>query len=192
MREGIEIRSVQVPPELRADGDGLPKIGGYALILDSVEYVFGFSERFRPGAFDLATNRDVRALVEHDPTKLLGRTKNGTLALSIDERGLLSEITPPDTTLARDTVASIRRGDIDGQSIGFRVLADEWHLQDDEMFRDIIKAELFDVSVTANPVYTNTDVAVRSRDAFVKSLEDEGADLRAFRQRLIVLDLEIG
>ena len=65
----------------------------------------GFFEYVRPRAFDraLASGADVRALVEHDPARIIGRTRAGNLKLSIDDRGLKVDITPPDTTIVSVT-----------------------------------------------------------------------------------------
>ena len=74
--------------ELRAD-DGDGTIQGYAAVFDSPSLnLGGFREIVRPGAFTQSVQRDdVRALFNHDPNFVLGRTKSGTLALLEDERG---------------------------------------------------------------------------------------------------------
>jgi len=152
--------------ELRvADGDA-PTISGYAAVYDSPTDIGGFREVVMPGAFDasLARNDDVRALVGHDPDKILGRNKAGTLEMRSDERGLAVTISPPDTQVGRDVVESIKRGDLDGMSFGFMVDAEEWRDAGD--LRELHAVSLFDVSVVTYPAYQDTTVATRSRDTW--------------------------
>lgn len=162
-----ERRSMQ-GVELRADGDGLPMIEGYAAVFDSLSVnLGGFRERIDKGAFaaSLAAGADVRALVDHDPAKIIGRNKSGTLAVSEDERGLKVSIKPPDTSVGRDVVESIRRGDLDSMSFGFVAKDDEVRHDGGETIRVLRAVDLFDVSVVAYPAYQDTAVAVRSIQA---------------------------
>ena len=80
----MERRSLAVAAELRIadDENKRPKIVGYAAVFNSsTEILRSFSEVVRPGAFadSLARDDDVRALVDHDPSKILGRISAGTL-----------------------------------------------------------------------------------------------------------------
>jgi len=166
-----ETRSLPVA-ELRVDGEGKErKISGYASVFnkDSLPLGFGsFVERIAPGAFTdvLASDTlDVRALVNHDPSQVIGRSTAGTLDLSENKRGLKVSITPPDTQLARDLMVSIERRDIDQMSFGFRVGEEEWEFSEnpDKMDKRTITqvAELLDVSVVAFGAYPDTSVGVR-------------------------------
>ena len=85
-------------------------------------------ERIAPGAFDRAIREDdVRSFFNHDANIVLGRNRAGTLKLSVDERGLIFEATPPDTQLVRDQVlAPLSRGDVSGASFMFDVLRQTW------------------------------------------------------------------
>ncbi|KAA6031356.1 HK97 family phage prohead protease, partial [Pantoea sp. F_11] len=84
---GGEIRAAQ--------DDGEPtRIVGYGSVFDTLsEVIFGFREIIKPGAFDNVLGDDVRALFNHDPNFILGRSAAGTLALSVDDKGLRYEIT---------------------------------------------------------------------------------------------------
>ena len=164
----IERRYVQ-NLELRADGDEPPKITGYAAVFNALSVPLGgFRESIRKGAFKrtLKAKADVRALVNHDPNLIIGRSLAGTLTLKEDDHGLLVEIDPPDTTAGRDVVESIRRGDIDGMSFGFQTVKDSWEYSADgtDDRRELLDVELFDVSPVTFPAYPDTDVAVRSQD----------------------------
>ena len=110
--------------------DGKPEIVGYAtkfipaMSLD----LGGWFEQIAPHCFDacLANNPDVRALWNHDPNHVLGRSTANTLRLSVNNTGLLYEIDPPDTTMARDLLVSLSRGDVTQSSFGFVADDDSW------------------------------------------------------------------
>lgn len=163
----VERRVFESGVELRSSGDGKRKIVGYAAKFNSrsVE-LWGFVEEIAPGAFDRALREahDVRALVDHDPSRILGRSKAGTLRLSVDEAGLVSEIDPPDTQASRDIQVSLERGDVTGMSFGFRVISDEWRTDGKMPLRTIRDLELFDVSVVTYPAYPATEVSMRAQE----------------------------
>lgn len=159
----IERRAFKVS-ELRAIGDENPKIDGYAAVFNQLsEDLGGFREQIAPGAFTNTIKRaDVRALWNHDPNYPLGRSKSGTLSLEEDETGLLFAIDPPDTQYARDLIVSMKRGDVDQMSFGFRTLKDHWEQSGDKVIRTLIEVELFDVSPVTYPAYPQTSANVRS------------------------------
>ena len=161
--EQDEKRYLQV--EFRVEGIEEPKIVGYASVFgQKSEDLGGFTEIVRPGAFRKTIKEsDVRALLNHDPNYVLGRNKSGTLELKEDSTGLKMTITPPDTQWARDLMTSIKRGDIDQASFGFRTVKDEWRTEDGKQIRELVEAKLFDVSVVTQPAYPQTSVAVRSK-----------------------------
>jgi HK97 family phage prohead protease len=152
--------------ELRGEGEER-KIVGYAAKFNSRSVdLGGFVEILDPGAFNRAIEeaQDVRALVDHNPTLILGRTKSGTLSLSIDETGLLSTINPPETQAGRDIKESVGRGDVTGMSFSFRVMpdGDYWRKEDDRLVRHVRDVELYDVSVVTYPAYPATEVSLRA------------------------------
>jgi HK97 family phage prohead protease len=149
--------------ELRQEPGESLKIRGYAAVFNQLsEPLYGFRERILPGAFKKSIDADVRALVGHDPSQIIGRTKSKTLILREEDHGLYTEIDPPNTQLGRDTVESIKRGDLDQMSFGFQVVKDEWKHEERELVRELVAVDLFDVSVVAFPAYTQTEVSVRS------------------------------
>lgn len=153
-----------------AETEGGPtKIIGYASVFDSRSELIGgsFREVIKPGAFDDVLNDDVRALFNHDPNFILGRSTSGTLALSVDDKGLRYEIDAPQTQTIRDLVlAPMQRGDITQSSFGFRVARDgeRWYQDEDGVVvREISRfSRLFDVSPVTYPAYQEADSAVRS------------------------------
>lgn len=155
------------PNSLRADGDSR-KIRGHAIVFDTKSVnLGGFREIIRREAVDrtLREALDVRALVDHDSAKILGRTRAGTLALRADSRGLAVEIDPPDTTAARDILESVRRGDVTGMSFAFRVPegGDDWRQEGDEIIREVFDMHISEVSIVTFPAYTETDVHMAKR-----------------------------
>lgn len=164
---GIERRTAPAT-ELRVvmEGDA-PKFDGYAAMFNAdSQDLGGFIERIAPGAFaDVLPTADTRALFNHNPDYVLGRTTAGTLALREDQRGLHMLNSPPDTQWARDLRVSVDRGDVSQMSFGFRVKSDTWEKRDGVIVRTINKvADLLDVSIVTYPAYPDTSVAARSLD----------------------------
>ena len=179
-RPEIETRRIPVAPaelELRAaddqaDGSKAPVIIGYASVFDSLsEDLGGFREIVKPGAFTrtLREGADVRALVDHDPSRVLGRAKAGTLRMSVNAKGLRVEIDPPDTTAGRDILTSIKRGDVDGMSFAFRTVLDEWRMEGPVVIRELLDVDLVDASVVTYPAYPATEVGLRSLDIYKRA-----------------------
>jgi len=139
---GIEYRYLP-KAELRISSiDGKHKIIGYPAVFNSLSLdIFGFKERVKPGAFrrTLSERADVRALINHNPSMILGRSKAGTLALREDGQGLLAIIDPPDTSIAKDIIESISRGDIDGMSIGFLPVDERWIKEGGMNVRELVE-----------------------------------------------------
>jgi len=157
-------RRPPVNAEFRADPE-TGVIRGYAALFNTPTELWGFNERIAPGAFTKTLNdgADVRALFNHDPNYVLGRTTAGTLKLWEDERGLMYEIAPQDTGVGKDIVASIKRGDVTQSSFGFYIEKEEWEYKDGEPDMRVIKeARLFDVSPVTFPAYEETTVYARS------------------------------
>jgi len=186
--DGFERRFFACPKiELRAgETDDSPQVlVGYAALYDELsEDLGGFRERIAPGAFAKSLGGDVRALFNHDPNLIIGRTKSKTLTLSEDQRGLRAEITLPNTSAARDLLESVQVGNVDQMSFGFRTRSDSWDEVDGKIVRTLLEVELFDVSPVTFPAYPQTEIAKRSMDAWnldrspdVPDYSDEGRKL---------------
>ena len=101
------------PLEFRAaSDDGAGTISGYAAVFDKLSVnLGGFREQIAPGAFDGRLNDDVRALFNHDPNRILGRTASGTLTLKIDEVGLRYTVDPlPESAADEAAVCGFETG----------------------------------------------------------------------------------
>lgn len=158
--------------EKRAEGKVVQadagKIIGYAAVYGPLsEDLGGFRERIDQRAFSKTledTAADVRAFVDHDYSKVLGRRSVGTLQLSTDEQGLRVEITPPDTSYANDLRKLLERGDVSQMSFGFLVRpgGESWGADDQGKIRTLTDVELIEVSVVTIPAYPDTSAAIRS------------------------------
>lgn len=154
----IEQRSVT---EYRAQGRTL---AGYAATFGQAARIGSFTESIRAGAFtqSLATGGDILALVDHDATRVLGRTRTGTLKLAEDSRGLAFEIDVPDTAAGRDVLTMAERGDLGGMSFGFLVTDEDWQGNR----RELRTVDLREISVVnAWPAYDGTSIAARAARA---------------------------
>jgi len=178
-----ERRVIASAPELRAEAeqDGLPRrLVGYAAVFDKPALIgkgkLRFRERIAPGAFTKTIQEaDVRLLVNHDPSPVLARTKNGTLRLAEDDIGLRVEahldVDNPDVV---SVVRQIARGDVDQMSFAFDVIREEWNMEVDPPERVIREVRLWDVSVVTFPAYKETTVHVRMDDRIQRELEARG------------------
>lgn len=161
-------------------------IRGYAAVFGKYSNnLGGFREIIQPGAFSDVLENDVRALFNHDPNHVLGRTLSGTLRVFQDDVGLGYEVDLPDTQTARDLAVSIERGDVSQSSFAFTIAQGgaSWG-EDDEVgyTRTISKvARLYDVSPVTYPAYPDASVAARSLEEY-RSHQSTGAD-QAERER---------
>jgi hypothetical protein len=168
MTNDYEIRVIEASDlELRIGEAGQPsKLTGYAVVYNSLSAdLGGFKERVLPGAFKTALSggQDIRALVDHDPSKLLGRTSNNTLRLSEDDKGLRFEIDLPDTSYAKDAKALVDRKDVRGMSFGFTVPTGGQRLikENNANIRELTNINLKEVTVTSIPAYGATSIESR-------------------------------
>lgn len=158
----IEKRGGILGVETRAAEDKRTLVG-YAAVFNSPAEIGGWwVETIAPGAFASQVNEDVRALVDHDTGKVIGRTKAGTLRLSEDAKGLRAEIDLPNTTVGNDLWELVERGDVSGMSFGFSVTKQEWDDTVDPPKRTILAVELSEVSAVAFPAYDDTTIGKRS------------------------------
>lgn len=148
--------------EIRAKGR---RLEGYAATFGTETRIAErFTEVIAPGAFaaSLKTSGDILALVDHDPARMLARTRSGTLRLSEDSHGLAFSLDVPDTTAGRDVLALAERGDLGGMSFGFSVRKGGEIWQGDH--RELRAVDLYEVSiVSAFPAYPETSIAARAR-----------------------------
>lgn len=176
----MEMERRYLPVEVRVfDEDDGPHIRGYGAVFNELsEEMFGWRERIERGAFSKTlTEADVRSLWNHEALYVLGRTGAGTLTLRQDERGLYYDATPPDTQWARDLMVSIRRGDVNQASFGFRTIRDRWEQNDEgNVTRTLLEVALLDVGPVTFPAYPQTSAEARAMAlSFANDGEGDGA-----------------
>jgi len=120
----------------------------------------GYREKVAAGAFAGVLEDDVRALLNHDPNQVLGRTKSGTLRLFDEQRGLRFELDLPDSPLGENMRSAVRRGDLDGASFRFEVGDEDWN--GDVRTVKSVKA-LRDVTLATYPAYPTASVELRTK-----------------------------
>lgn len=142
------------------------RVEGYAALFNTETDLGEFRERIAPGAFrrTLDSRRNVRALYDHRSGDVLGTTQAATLELKEDAKGLRFALELPDTTVGRDVAELVKRGDVAGCSFGFRVApgGDRWEQRDGKSIRTLTDVDLAEVTLTADPAYADTEVALRS------------------------------
>lgn len=166
-----EIRSVE--------GESSRHIVGYALLFNVRSVQLGdFTEVIMPEALndEILKRSDVLALLNHDISRgVLARSRNGegSLTLTIDEKGLRYEFDAPNTALGDELVEGIKRGDIRNSSFSFLVKRDEWQQTPEGGYLRIIHEfdQLFDISPVYQPAYDETSVDCRGLDRFKEEIE---------------------
>lgn len=172
-REVRQMRSIASKFETREENDEMIIEGYFAVFNSNYEIWPGMSESIAPGAFKNALAGDIRALINHDTTLVLGRTAAKTLEVSEDERGLWGRIriNPKDSD-AVNLYERVKRGDVSQCSIGFDIVSEETEFFDNGDIHWTIKEinPLYEVSCCTFPAYesTNIDARTRQRDDILK------------------------
>ena len=163
-----QTRSLQTELKTRAEPDAQDMYieGYFAVFGRETELWPGAFEEIAPGAFDETLNNDIRALINHDTTLVLGRNKAGTLELKADSYGLWGRIKiNPNDTDAVNLYERVKRGDVDQCSFGFNILEEITDWRDDGTVKwTITKIDLHEVSVCTFPAYEDTGVQARKAE----------------------------
>lgn len=174
-----EYRTMQIRKSEEPAEEKDYKVRGYASTFepyvlfeqDGIKY----SEQIDATAFDEADMSDVVFLYNHEGM-VFARQKNGTLTLSTDDHGLLSEADLGSTTQSRELYEAIQSGLVDQMSFAFTVADDEY---DKKTHTRIIHriGKVFDVSAVSIPANPTTDIAtVSARSYFDGVIEMEQAE----------------
>lgn len=190
-----ERRTIATDLEIRVDGDTGVVIGGHAPVWNRYsQNLGGFVEQVAPGATTKTiAEADIRGLLNHDPSLLLGRNKANTMRLVEDNIGLDFSIDVPDTTPGRDLVVSARRGDINGSSFSFNVVGGgvEWGFTDDDFpLRTLTEIKLYDVGPVTFPAYLDSESGLRSADARAEAFAGLVTERRSIDEILEAVDAD--
>lgn len=186
----IELRTNEA--QLSSKEDGTLKVSGYVNKTNEPSEVLGTSKKFiekiSKGAFSRAISRakEIDFLAEHSSEKLLSSTRNGSLYLKEDDKGLWIEATITPTSYGKDTYELIKSGIFRNMSFGFKSVKDSWKAIENGLYeRTIHDLELFEVSVVKTPAYSQSTISarnlqVRSVDEIIKNIrvEKEGNNMR--------------
>ncbi len=151
----------------REDENNNTAIEGYfAVFNDIYDMGYGITESIAPGAFSDTLAGDVRALINHDTTLVIGRTSAHTLTLSEDAHGLWGSIDiNPNDTDAMNQYHRTKRGDVNQCSIGFEIIEEDAEYRDDGTVHFTIrKIKLHEVSCCTFPAYESTGISARAKE----------------------------
>ncbi|PEF42407.1 phage major capsid protein [Bacillus wiedmannii] len=165
----LELRQIDVELSGVKEESGELLVSGYVNQTGQWSQPLGrenrFIERIESGTFTRALQRgnDVHFLAEHDNAKLLASTKNGSLQLREDDKGLYMEARISPTTWGKDYHQLIQDGLLTNMSFGMQVEKDKWDKRDDGTYqRTISDLHLAEVSVVRNPAYVQSSIQARS------------------------------
>lgn len=166
-REIRQVRACASEFKTRQDGEQLIIEGYFAVFNSNYDIFPGASESIAPGAFDNTLSGDIRALINHDTTLVLGRTKAGTLELRVDSHGLWGKIIiNPNDVDAMNLYERVKRGDVDQCSFGFDIVAEETDYREDGSIHwTITEVVLYEVSCCTFPAYEQTSISAREKQA---------------------------
>lgn len=176
-----QTRTLETKFTTRED-NGTPQIEGYFALFNSVyDMGGGMSESIAKGAFTSSMGNDVRALINHDTTLVLGRTSAGTLSLTQDAMGLYGviNINPKDSD-AMNLYERVKRGDVSQCSFGFDIINEDTEIKDDDSIHWTIKdLYLYEVSPVTFPAYKDTAISARAEQREdIKKRKNEAWKLR--------------
>lgn len=158
--------------------EGKMIIEGYAVVFDSPA-THGFTEIIDRNAFNGCDMKDVPLKYNHDDSHLiLARTRNNSLQLIVDDKGLKIRAELIDTTSNIDIYKSIQAGLLDKMSFAFTVAEEDWDYSTDT--RTILAIDkLYDVSVVDVPFYDTTSIYARA----LSTLENGKKELENLKEQ---------
>ena len=147
-------------------------VEGYAAVFDSPTVLFEYDgveykEQICRGAFDGCQMSDVIFNYNHEG-KVLARTRNKTLELSIDEKGLKIRARLDGTEEGRRLYEEIKGGYVDRMSFAFTVREESFDTAEHQWNVRKIK-RLYDTSAVSIPAYDDT--SIEARKSFILEAE---------------------
>lgn len=189
MDEMRRVRAIPANFETRESEDELSISGYFSVFNQPYEIAPGMTESVAPGAFSNTLGEDIRALINHDSTLVLGRSKAHTLELHEDDHGLWGKVTinryDGD---AMNLYNRVKRGDVDQCSFGFDIIKQDSEIRDDGSIHWTIReVKLYEVSACTFPAYEQTSISARSADrddALKREAERKEREAEAWRERM--------
>lgn len=180
------VRTIPAEFSVREEGESRVIEGYFAVFNSNYEIAPGMSESIAPGAFTNSLANDVRALINHDTTLVLGRTKAGTLELRETERGLWGHIDiNPNDVDAVNLYERVKRGDVDQCSFGFDIRSQDTDIHEDGSVHWTIRdVELYEVSCCTFPAYEETNISARAKERDVIKKREAEAWREKMKRRL--------
>lgn len=196
-----ELRSVEFRA---AEEEGKMILEGYPVVFNQETLIgdeeWGWYEVVDKKALDEADLSDVPLKYNHGDSKgILARTRNGSLKLTIDEKGLKMRAELIDTTDNVDIYKCVKSGLLDKMSFAFNVIEDKIEQKSGKApKRTITKiGRLFDVAVVDLPAYDQTSIYARSKELVGErlrnlqpSLENDEATLENVENKSSGIELE--
>jgi HK97 family phage prohead protease len=193
-KEKFERRLIEIRAVKNEEDENRMTIEGYAIVFEQPathsHRSYKFTETIRKGALDKTDMKDVPLRYNHnDNVMIMARTRNKSLRLIKDDKGLKIEADLLDTQSNRDLYKGIQEGHIDKMSFAFTVSegGDSWTFKDDETIREVKDIEkLYDVSVVDSPFYDGTSVYSRSLELLEseKRRLDSSREIEALRLKI--------
>lgn len=178
-----EIRNTPFQVQVTGEDEEKRTIEGYALLFETPSDGLSFTEVIQRGALDGVLGKsDVFALLNHDQSRgILVRSKNGqgSLILSVDDKGLKYRFEAPKTALGDELLENIRRGEIEESSFCFDVEKDTWEKQKNGSWKRTIEkiGNLYDVAPVYNGAYSKTSVYMRGKEQAEEELRKKEQDI---------------
>lgn len=168
--------------KVRNVDNGSPKIleGYFIKFNEETEIYQGEWEEIAPTAVLRSLKSEIKALSDHDSSKVLGRTGNNTLKIKVDNIGLYGsiEINENDSE-ALNLYERVKRDDINQCSFGFIPIEEEVINRNDGTIKIIVTdMEILELSVVTFPAYANTTVKARNKVQFSDQVKNEKLELR--------------
>jgi|LSQX01.2.fsa_nt_gb HK97 family phage prohead protease len=144
---------------------------GYAIVFNTETLIGdeerGFVEIIDPNALASTNMKDVPLKYNHqDNFLVIARTRNNSLTLTVDERGLKVTAHLLDTNSNRDIYQMVKASLLDKMSFAFTVKDHVWDRSGAVPKRRITAIErLYDVSIVDTPAYEETSIYARSLDS---------------------------
>lgn len=166
--------------ECRSQEDGKMRFSGYALKFDRKTNLFSdYYEIIRKEALRNTDLSRVFLLFNHDPSKIIAGTPNGSLRMKIDDVGLYMDAEGVETETVKEVWELARSGLLDKMSFRMLLNVNSWEFkrQDDGTYiRDVIGIDLIDdLSIVTYPAYMDTEVS--ARDGITAEMECRNMDI---------------